>query len=75
MPPPEGAAEGALPTLRFDALITELAHHAMLCLDGHSVAEREYMLQLRKRLAALVAAVCRPPPPRLCSNSEARAAQ
>ena len=57
------------------ALITELAHHAMLCLDGHSVAEREYMLQLRKRLAALVAAVCRPPPPRLCSNSEARAAQ
>lgn len=38
------------------SLITETARHAMHCLSGHSVAEREYMLRLRKRLAALVAA-------------------
>ena len=37
-------------------LITETAEHAMHCLSGHSVTEREYMLRLRKRLAALVAA-------------------
>ena len=33
-------------------LITKTAQHAMLCLEGHSVAERGYMLRLRKRLAA-----------------------
>ena len=37
-------------------LISQTAEHAMDCLSGHTVKEREYMLLLRKRLAALVAA-------------------